>query len=292
FKLYDLIWCRFIASQMKEAVFDSTTIDIKASKYVFRSTGQILKFEGWLKVYNGTINENELPELEEKEKLELIKLIPGQHFTEPPPRYTEASLVKTLEEYGIGRPSTYAPTISTIQTRNYIAKNEQRKFYPTETGIMVNDLLVEHFPQIVDVGFTAKMEKDFDEIAEGNKKWVPVIKEFYEPFHKILEEKYESVEKQKTDEETDEICDKCGKPMIIKYGRFGKFMACSGFPDCKNTKNIKKESQTIGMKCPKCENGEIIIKRTKRGRIFYGCSQYPACDYASWQNPTQIKDRK
>jgi len=300
FKLYDLIWRRFIACQMKEAIFDSTTVDILghsvsnghrvSSVYTFRANGQVLKFEGWLKVYNSIINENELPELKEKESLKLIKITPNQHFTEPPPRYTEALLVKTLEEYGIGRPSTYAPTISTIQARNYIAKNEHRKFYPTETGIMVNDLLVEHFPQIVDVGFTAKMEEDFDEIAEGKKKWVPIIKEFYGPFHKILEEKYESVEKQNTDEETDEICDKCGKPMIIKYGRFGKFMACSGFPECKNTKNIKKEPQTIGMKCPKCEGGEVVIKRTKRGRIFYGCSHYPECNYASWQNPLQKKD--
>lgn len=298
FKLYDLIWRRFIACQMKEAVFDSTTVDIKthletesplgdsvSKSYTFRATGQILKFEGWLKVYPTSFSENELPELKEKEKLELVKLTPNQHFTEPPPRYTEASLVKTLEEYGIGRPSTYAPTISTIQTRNYVSKNEQRRFAPTEIGIIVNDLLVEHFPQIVDIGFTAKMEEDLDEIAEGKKKWAPVIKEFYEPFHKNLEDKYKNVEKQNHEEKTDEICEKCGRPMVIKHGRFGKFMACSGFPECKNTKNIKQEPKTIGMKCPKCEGGEVIIKKTKKGRIFYGCSKYPACDYASWKNP-------
>ncbi|MBU2109929.1 type I DNA topoisomerase [Patescibacteria group bacterium] len=290
YKLYDLIWRRFIACQMKEAVFDSTTVDIEAKNYGFRATGQVLKFEGWLKVYPSAFSENDLPELKEKEELKLIKLAPNQHFTEPPPRYTEASLVKTLEEYGIGRPSTYAPTISTIQTRNYVAKNEHRKFCPTETGIMVNDLLVKHFPKIVDVGFTAKMEEDLDEIAEGKKKWVPVIKEFYEPFHKNLEEKYEQVEKQNHDEETEEVCEKCGKPMVIKHGRFGKFMACSGFPECRNTKNIKQEPETIGMKCPKCppeadKQGEVIIKKTKKGRIFYGCSKYPACDFASWKNP-------
>ncbi len=290
FKLYDLIWRRFIACQMKEAIFDSTTIDIKANEYAFRATGQILKFEGWLKIYPSAFSENILPELKEKETLELVKLIPGQHFTEPPPRYTEASLIKALEEYGIGRPSTYAPTISTIQTRNYVEKNEQKRFVPTETGITVNDLLAEHFPQIVDIGFTAKMEEELDEIAEGKVKWMPVIKNFYEPFHKNLEEKYEKVEKQNVDEETGEICEKCGKPMLIKYGRFGKFIACSGFPDCRNVKSIKKEKETIGMKCPKCEQGEVIKKRTRKKRMFFGCSRWPECDYASWKNPAEEKE--
>lgn len=285
FKLYDLIWKRFIACQTKEAVFDSTTIDIKAKQYTFRATGSIMKFDGWLKIYPSVFTQNILPNLKEKDVLALIKLTPDQHFTEPPPRYNEATLVKALEEYGIGRPSTYAPTIATIQTRNYVEKNEQKRFIPTETGTLVNDLLVKHFPEIVDIEFTAKMEENLDEVAEGKKEWVPVIKDFYEPFHKNLENKYEEVEKQKTDEETKEICDKCGKPMIIKHGRFGRFIACSGFPECRNTKKIKQDMKTIGMKCPKCIDGEIIEKRTKKKRLFYGCSLYPTCDFASWTNP-------
>ncbi len=301
-KLYDLIWKRFIACQMREAVFNSTAVDIgahlavsppsggeTAKSYIFRATGQVLKFEGWLKIYSAKFTENELPELKEKEKLELVKLAPSQHFTEPPPRYTEASLVKALEEYGIGRPSTYAPTISTIQTRNYVEKNEQRKFAPTEIGFIVNDLLVEHFPEIVDINFTANMEEKLDEIAEGKIKWTPVIKNFYGPFHKNLEEKYEKVEKKNTEEKTEEVCEKCGKPMVIKYGRFGKFLACSGFPECKNAKPIKKEPETIGMKCPICKEGDVIIKRTKRKRIFYGCSRWPECNFASWKNPMEEK---
>jgi DNA topoisomerase-1 len=286
-QLYDLIWRRFIACQMQEAVFDATTVYISAKNYLFRANGSMIKFDGWLRVYPEKITEAILPQLAENEILELIKLTANQHFTEPPSRYSEATLIKALEEYGIGRPSTYAPIISTIQTRNYVAKNEQRKFAPTETGVLVNDLLVEHFPEIVDVGFTAKMEEDLDEIAEGKKQWVPVIKEFYGPFHKNLEEKYKDVEKQNTDEKTEELCEKCGRPMVIRHGRFGKFLACSGFPQCKNAKPIKEEPKPIGMKCPKCAEGEIIIKKTKKGRIFYGCSKYPACDYASWKNPNE-----
>ncbi len=295
FKLYDLIWRRFIACQMKEAIFDSTTVDIVAKNYTFRASGSIMKFEGWLKVYPASFTENLLPELSESEKLELEKLLPNQHFTEPPPRYSEATLVKALEEHGIGRPSTYAPTISTIQTRNYIEKNEQRRFIPTETGLMVNDILTEHFPQIVDIDFTAKMEEEFDDIAEGKTKWEPIIKNFYQPFHKNLMEKYDEVEKKHTDEETDEKCEKCGKPMIIKHGRFGKFLACSGFPDCKNAKAIKKESDKIGMKCPKCPpeaEGDVIKKFTKTKRIFFGCSNWPKCDFASWKNPMEEGEKK
>ena len=251
----------------------------------------MIKFEGWLKVYPSSFKENILPELKENELLKLIKLSPNQHFTEPPPRYSEASLIKALEEHGIGRPSTYAPTISTIQTRNYVEKNEQKRFTPTETGITVNDLLVEHFPQIVDLQFTAKMEEDLDMIADGDTKWVPIIKEFYEPFHKNLENKYNEVEKQNNDEETSEICEKCGKPMVIKHGRFGKFMACTGFPDCKNTKTIKQEPKTIGMKCPKCLEGEVIEIRTRYKKLFFGCSRYPACNFASWKNPIGEKEK-
>lgn len=289
FKLYDLIWRRFIACQMKEAVFDSTTVDIKAKSYLFRASGQTLKFDGFLRVYPMKFEEKELPTLEQGEILELIKLLPGQHFTEPPPRYSEATLVKALEKYGIGRPSTYAPIISTIQERNYVEKNEQRKFAPTKTGIMVNDLLVEHFPEIVDIQFTSRMEEDLDEIAEGKVKWISIIKSFYGPFASNLEKKYVEVEKQKTEIKTDEICEKCGRPMVIKRGRFGEFLACSGFPECKNAKpprgREKDAPKPLDMKCPRCGEGDVIIKRTKRGKIFYGCSQYPKCDFASWTKP-------
>ncbi|MEW5907702.1 MAG: type I DNA topoisomerase [Patescibacteria group bacterium] len=298
-KIYDLIWRRFIASQMKEAIFDSITVDLEAQppstlgegskSYTFRAGGQILKFDGWLKIYPNSFSENILPQLSKGEVLELKKLTPLQHFTEPPSRYTEALLVKALEEYGIGRPSTYAPIISTIQERNYVRKNEQKRFVPTETGTIVNDLLAEHFPDIIDVGFTAKMEKNLDEIAKGKINWIPIIRTFYEPFHKNLEKKYRDVEKQNHEEKTDETCEKCGRPMVIRQGRFGKFIACSGFPECKNTRNIKQEPKTIGMKCPRCEEGDVIIRRTKKGRIFYGCSRYPQCDFASWTNPHQKK---
>jgi len=288
-KLYDLIWRRFIACQMKEAIFDSTTVDIKAKNYVFRANGQVLKFDGFLKVYQMKFEEAELPVLKMGEILRLIKLTSSQHFTEPPPRYSEATLIKTLEKYGIGRPSTYAPIISTIQDRNYVNKNEQKKFTPTKTGIIVNDILVEHFPEIVDIQFTSRMEENLDKIAEGKEEWVPVIRNFYEPFESNLEKKYLEVEKKKVEIKTDEICEKCGKPMVIKQGRFGEFLACSGFPECKNTKSLdNKEKETpkpLNIKCPKCVEGDVIIKRTKRGKIFYGCSRYPKCDFASWTRP-------
>ncbi|MDP3710524.1 MAG: type I DNA topoisomerase [bacterium] len=289
FKLYDLIWRRFLATQMPTAIFDATTVDIKAANYTFRANGQILKFDGFLKIYPSKFTENELPEIKPEENLKLMELKPEQHFTEPPARYSEASLIKILEQNGIGRPSTYAPTISTIQDRNYVQKNESRRLAPTETGFLVNDILVEHFPQIVDIQFTAKMEEELDNIAEGTVEWKKIIKEFYIPFAKNLEEKYEEVEKKTVVEETNEICEKCGKPMIIRTGRFGRFMACSGFPDCKNTKPIKEEVLLVGLKCPKCIEGDVIIKRTRRGRNFFGCSNYPKCDFASWKDPRQDK---
>jgi len=297
-KVYDLIWRRFIACQMQPAVFDSTTADISAKNFIFRANGSTLKFDGWLKIYPSKFTENILPPLAENEILNLKELKPEQHFTEPPPRYNEASLIKAMEEHGIGRPSTYAPTIATIQTRNYVAKNEQRRFVPTETGNMVNDILVAHFPQIVDINFTAKMEEDLDRIAEGQAKWVPVIKEFYEPFHENLLKKETEVEKKNMEEKTNEICPNCGKPMVIKQGRFGKFMACSGFPECKTAKPIKNPAREIGMKCPKCAEfspddvGDIVMKKTKKGRMFYGCSRYPKCDYASWKNPMEENSEK
>ena len=295
-KLYDLIWRRFIASQLPQAIFDSTKVEIEATNklktknYKLQTSGNILRFDGFLKIWPQKFEEKELPELEENESLKLVEVKPFQHFTEPPPRYNEASLVKILEKYGIGRPSTYAPIISVIQERNYVVKNENKQFVPTEIGEEVNKLLVKHFPEIVDVGFTAKMEEKLDEIAEGKIDWRKVIKEFYEPFIKNLEAKINVVEKVKlTEEKTNEICDVCGKPMVVKYGRFGKFLACSGFPECKNTKPYS-DSIDLGL-CPKCKEGKVVIRRTKKGRIFYGCSKWPECDFSSWKKP-EIKTEK
>ncbi|MBI2593003.1 MAG: type I DNA topoisomerase [Candidatus Colwellbacteria bacterium] len=283
-KIYDLIWRRFIASQLPVAVFDSTTVAVKAGIYELRTNGIILKFDGFLKIWHTKFEEKELPNWEGGEKLKLVEVIPLQHFTEPPPRFNEASLIKALESYGIGRPSTYASIISVIQTRNYVVKNE-RRFEPTEIGEMVNGVLTENFPKIVDIQFTARMEEELDEVAEGKGNWQELIKDFYGPFSKNLEEKYEEVKKLVTTEKTDEVCNLCGKPMVIKFGRFGKFLACSGFPECKNTKSIAHATNSINMKCPKCVTGDVIIKRTKRRRVFYGCSRYPECDFASWTKP-------
>lgn len=296
-RLYNLIWSRFIASQMPQAIFSATQIDIQSGKYTFRANGNVMKFDGFLKIWEQKFSEKELPQVSREEKLSVKEFIPNQHFTEPPPRYTEASLIKTLEEYEIGRPSTYAPIISVIQNRNYVTK-QGGKFYPTEMGILVNRVLIENFPQIVDIGFTAKMESKLDEIAAGQEDWHKVIKEFYLPFEKNLSEKYESVSKSDfiTNAETDVKCEKCGKPMVVKFSRFGKFLACSGFPDCRNTKQLKSEPKKIGMKCPKCGEGEIVERRVSRGRvrgkIFWGCSRYPDCDYASWTNPLNPPSNK
>ncbi len=284
-KLYSLIWSRFIACQMKEALFDSTTVDIQAKNHTFRANGQTLKFDGFLKIYPIKHEEKELPVLEINEILELIKLTPSQHFTEPPPRYNEATLIKVLEENGIGRPSTYAPTLATVQERNYIEKDEQKRFKPTEIGAVVNDLLVKHFPQIVDIQFTAKMEKDLDDIADNKREWVPIIKEFYIPFTKNLEEKYKEIKKEKIAvEKTDKSCPKCGAPLLIRLGRYGKFYACSKFPKCRHTESL--EENNLGIKCPKCKTGKIVEKRTKKRKIFYGCVNWPKCDFALWDKPT------
>lgn len=282
-KLYTLIWQRFLASQMTPAIFDATSIDIKANQYTFKATGQILLFDGFLKVYPMKFSEAAMPELKEQEIVDLVKLNRTQHFTEPPARYNEASLIKALELHGIGRPSTYAPTLSTIQERNYIVKNNQRRFTPTEMGLMVNDILVEHFPQIVDIDFTAKMEKELDEVSEGKDTWQRTCKDFYEPFAKNLEEKYTEVEKKNMDIATDKICPKCSKPMIEKMGRFGRFYACTGFPECKHTESL--QSEKLDLKCPKCKVGNVVVKKTKRGKIFYGCDTYPTCDFATWDKP-------
>lgn len=283
-KLYDLIWRRFIACQMSQAVFDSTTIDIKAKDYIFRATGQILKFDGFLKVYTQRYEEAELPDLKIKEILELKKLTPSQHFTQPPPRYTEATLIKELEKNGIGRPSTYAPTISVIQERNYVKKNEKKQFYPTEIGVAVSDLLVEHFPKIVDVGFTAQMEENLDKIANGKKEWVATLKEFYAPFSENLKKKDKEI--KKTVEQTDKKCPKCGSFLVIRLSRFGKFYGCSSYPKCKFTQPF--DAKTYGS-CPKCKKGKIVERKTKKGKTFYGCNLWPKCDYASWDEPTNKK---
>lgn len=283
-KLYSLIWKRFIASQMQQAIFDATTIDISAKNYNFKANGQILKFDGFLKVYPVKFKENELPDLKEKEVLGLLKLIPNQHFTQPPARYNEASLIKELEENGIGRPSTYAPIISTIQERNYVEKNQDRKFQPTEIGIIVNDILVNHFPEIVDIEFTAKMEENLDKIAEKKKKWISVVKDFYFPFEKNLKQKYNEVTKKELTKVVEgKKCPKCGSDVLIRFGKFGKFYACSNFPECKYTESLKDNS--LKTKCPKCQKGDIVEKRTRKKKVFYGCSNWPDCNFALWDKP-------
>ncbi len=294
-KLYQLIWQRFIASQMKEAIFDSTKMEIIAEikenqeknfpQYIFQANGKTLKFDGFLKVYPLKSKENELPLLEKNDELEAIKITSSQHFTKPPSRYNEASLIKVLEENGIGRPSTYAPILSTIQERNYVQKDEQKRFFPTEIGVIVNDILVKHFPAIIDIKFTAKMEKDLDEIAKGKKDWTKVCQEFYLPFAENLKKKYEEVSKKEfIDQTIDKKCPKCGAPLVIKLGKFGKFYACSNFPKCKYTEPIEKNN--LHIQCPKCGEGEIIEKRTKKGKIFYACNKFPKCNFALWDKPS------
>lgn len=352
FKLYDLIWKRTLACQMKEVTLDSTSVDIKAclpvgkaqsaerkdqNFYTFRATGSVIKFDGFTKVYTeeGTKNifrEAILPPLEIREDLDLIKLKPTQHFTEPPPRYSEASLVAALEKYGIGRPSTYAPILSTIQERGYVEKIE-RRFHPKGIGILVNNILIKHFPQIVDIKFTAEMEEDLDLIAQAKKEWVKILSSFYGPFEKnLLEKGKELSKKDLIEEKTEKKCPKCGKFLVIKLGRFGKFYSCSDFPKCKYTEPLEGEKikeeltsekcgkcgalmkikvgrfgkflacskypeckftkpiiNSTGIKCPKCSKGEIIEKKTKKGRTFYACNRYPKCDFAMWQKPTKEK---
>ena len=282
-KLYTLIWQRFISSQMKEAEFDSIQIDIEAKNCIFRANGQTLKFDGFLKVYPMKFEETDLPSMKANELLKLLKLSSFQHFTQAPKRYSEASLIKALEENGIGRPSTYAPILATIQDRNYVEKNEEKRFIPTEMGLLVNNLLVKHFPEVVDINFTAKMEEDLDKVAQNELSSVNLLKEFYVPFEKNLKEKEKEVEKHEfVEEKTNEICEKCKSPMVIKRGRYGKFIACSNFPECKNVKNIEKK---LGIKCPRCKIGELIEKKSKRGKVFYACNRYPQCDFALWDKP-------
>jgi len=305
FKVYDLIWKRFIASQMRNAIFDATGVDIDAGRpgeekpYRFRATGSVIKFAGFIRAYREDRDDDEvdeidraaLPVLTANDLLDLLKILPEQHFTQPPPRYTEATLVKALEENGIGRPSTYAPTIATLLARNYVT-NEEKRLAPTELGLVVNDILVEHFPAIVDIGFTSGMEEELDDIASGQRNWVPVIRDFYSPFKDTLQHAEQTMERVKVrDEPTDEVCEKCGRPMVIKLGRYGRFLACSGFPECRNSKPLLTK---IGVPCPKCQVGEVIERRSTRGRLFYGCSNWrkddpQSCDYVSWLKPTGEK---
>ncbi|MCM3131970.1 type I DNA topoisomerase [Paenibacillus polysaccharolyticus] len=289
FRLYKLIWERFVASQMSSAILDTLSVDIAAGDTIFRAAGSKVRFQGFMKVYvegndDGTTEEDRLlPPLKSGDVLEKQEIEPKQHFTQPPPRYTEARLVKTLEELGIGRPSTYAPTLETIQKRGYVAI-EEKKFMPTELGELVIEQMEEFFPEILNVEFTANMEGDLDHVEEGSEDWVKVLAEFYESFEKRLEFAEEEMKEiEIEDEVSDEICEKCGKPLVYKLGRFGKFLACSGFPDCRNTKPIIKD---IGVTCPKCKEGHVVERRSKKGRIFYGCDKYPECDFVSWDRPS------
>ncbi|MBU5673090.1 type I DNA topoisomerase [Paenibacillus brevis] len=289
YRLYKLVWERFMASQMSSAVLDTMSVDINAGEAVFRAVGSKIRFHGFMKVYvegndDGTTEDDKfLPPMQEGEALKVDEIEPKQHFTQPPPRYTEARLVKTLEELGIGRPSTYAPTLETIQKRGYVAI-EEKKFMPTELGELLIEQTEQFFPEILNVEFTAHMEEDLDHVEEGSEDWVRVLGEFYESFEKrlrVAEEEMKEVEIE--DEVSDELCEKCGKPMVYKLGRFGKFLACSGFPDCRNTKPIIKD---IGVICPKCKEGHVVERRSKKGRIFYGCDKYPECDFVSWDKPS------
>lgn len=350
YNLYKLIWNRFVACQMSPAIMDTVTIDVTAGDYQLRATGSTIKFQGFMKLYQEEQEESEqglneinetgegvIPQLAEGEPLNLISLEPKQHFTQPPARYTEASLIKELEEKGIGRPSTYAAIIYTIQDRKYVEKKEG-KFYPTELGILVNDLLVEHFPELIDVKFTAKMEEELDEIEEGNSEWREAVGNFYKPFETHLEKAKKEMRNLKIEEEATDIkCDKCGSNMVIKWGKLGYFLACSAYPECKNTKEFRRvedgkieivAAETISENCPACSSpmviksgrfgrflacsnyptckttkpfttgvkcpesgcdGEITEKRSKRGKIFYSCTRYPACKFATWDKPVAQK---
>lgn len=290
-KLYTLIWQRTMASQMPQAEFEQTRIDITAqgkASYSLRTTGRTLVFAGYTKVYPLQKKDDDpiLPAVQAKEALELIKVEGEQHFTQPPARFSEATLVKKLEEAGVGRPSTYAPTIATIISRGYVL-NEDKRLMPQPTGMVVSDLLSEHFDFVTEPEFTAKMEDQLDDVADGKKAWQPVIKEYYDPMHKLIEDKQDSIPRvQLPVIETDEKCELCGKTMVIKQGRFGEFLACSGWPDCKNAKPILKKT---GIECEKCHEGELVERKTKKGRRFWGCSRYPDCDFATWTKPKSVE---
>ena len=297
FKLYRLIWQRFVASQMETAVYDTLQVEVtgmtSAHEYLLRASGSAVKFPGFLVVYEETLSEEakrseeenvKIPtEVAEGQKQELIRLIPEQHFTQPPPRYSEASLVQALEENGIGRPSTYAPTLSTIQARGYVYR-EDKRLIPTETGILVNDLMVKYFPEIVDYNFTARMEEDLDKIATGDAEWVHIMDEFYGPFSKKVEKAQEDMPVVKSGPEPiGRACPKCGRELVIRYGRYGKFISCSGFPECRHTEPWLEK---IGVACPQ-DGGELVERKTRKGRTFFGCNNYPECDFTSWKRPIE-----
>jgi DNA topoisomerase I len=335
FRLYDLIWRRAVATQMAGAELNATVIDVVSDNdYHFKANGQIITFDGFLKLYPDRTKENLLPQMAKNEIVNCVGLKPEQHFTEPPARYSDATLVKQLENYGIGRPSTYAPTIATIENRGYIERDDKKRLAPKDIAYIVNDLLLKHFPHVVDYKFTAEMENDLDEIARGKKQWRPVIADFWGPFKANLDKKEKEISKKElTEEKTDEVCEKCGSPMIIKTGRFGKFLACANYPECKHTKslnpeeakqqqaveatnekcdkcgepmvlrhgkfgpflgcsgypkckNIKGIDIKVNLKCPKCKEGDVVQRRSKRGKPFYGCNRYPDCDFAIWEKPT------
>ncbi len=286
YKVYKLIWERFVASQMASAIYDTVAVDIDAKGYTFVANGSSIKFAGFTKIYveGKDVKEEDdgvLPKLAEGEKLEVAKLEESQHFTEPPARYTEASLIKAMEEDGIGRPSTYAPTITTILARYYVSR-KGKTLFPTELGTVITDIMTEYFKDIVDVEFTANMEESLDEVENGNVDWVKVISEFYTPFEKTLANAEDAIGKiEIKDEESDVKCEKCGRMMVYKMGKFGKFLACPGFPECRNAKPIVKES---GVECPKCK-GKILIKKSKKGKTYYGCENNPECDFMTWDLP-------
>ncbi|WP_058485146.1 type I DNA topoisomerase [Defluviitalea phaphyphila] len=286
YKLYELIWRRFVASQMAPAKYDTFSIKVSAGKYFFTTSGSSLKFDGFLSVYNRE-EEKETKvgfDIKENEELKLINLKEKQHFTQPPARYTEASLVKTLEENGVGRPSTYAPTITTILARGYVVK-ENKAICPTELGEIVNDILKKYFEKIVDVDFTAHMEEQLDEVENGDVPWKKIIREFYPDFEETLKIAEKEIGNINLEEVTDIICENCGRNMVVKYGRYGKFLACPGFPECKNTKPLYEEA---GVNCPVC-GGKVIIRKTKKGKKYYSCENSPKCNFMSWDKPTGEK---
>ena len=295
FKLYQLIWQRFVSSQMESAVYDTLSIEVtakgKTHEYLFRASGSTVKFPGFLIVYEETADEDKKadePEnikipagLEEGQAQKLLRLIPEQHFTQPPPRYTEATLVQVLEEYGIGRPSTYAPILSTIQQRGYVTR-EAKRLFPTETGILVNDMVVNHFPDIVNTKFTANMEEELDQVAEGKASWRKVIGDFYTDFEPTVKKAQAEMPVAKTEpEKVGRICPDCGHDLVIRWGRYGKFISCSNFPACRHTEALLEK---IGVTCPK-DGGDLVLRKTRKGRIFFACSNYPKCDFTSWKRP-------
>ena len=287
YRLYKLIWSRFLASQMSPAEFEVTNVEINAGDYTFTASGNVNIFKGYQILYEDAQdtakNEKNLPKLEVGEELIYVENDPKQHFTQPPPRYTEASLIKTMEEKGIGRPSTYVATIETIIARNYVYR-EKKSFFTTEIGELVNDLLAQNFKDVINVDFTAQLENDLDRIEEGELPWKKVLRDFYDIFSKQLEVAEKNIGEVKIEDEiTDIICEKCGKPFAIKMGRYGKFLACTGFPECRNTRPLLEE---IGINCPECGDGKIVKRRSKKGRVFYGCDHYPECNFMTWEKPT------